>query len=139
MKVKKPIIAFLFTVSLVFINSCSLQRGFAIARSLEQLDFVIYPHVIKRENNYLLQYQIKDTEKSEKNMLKMLVFYVLKDNKLYFYFDTPSSTFEQYKLTEVPFSEIEGDSGDSLSKFAERDAVYWLNIDYSETKLKIES
>lgn len=100
-------------------------------QSLDDFKFSVYPHIVSRDGEYFLQYQI-DVSNKEDLALRFPVWHSTASGKVYYYFTVALSLPEPGNLREYPLE------ADGLTEFAKRDAVYWLNKDYSENKLRID-
>ncbi|MBI3218339.1 MAG: hypothetical protein HYZ44_02400 [Bacteroidetes bacterium] len=99
--------------------------------SLDDIEFSIFPHIVKRDGKYFLQYQISLTENGKPHLVR-IVYSDIIEGKAYYFFSAPISHFEKGQIIERSL-EIDG-----LTDFAKRGDVYWLNKDKTEIKLKIE-
>ena len=114
-------------ITFLFIG-CSMMKPI---NSIEEYNFIIYPRIVKKENSYILKYQLSDTMKYGNPTLLTIVDSKIKNGKLYFYFGGATSFPDTGELIEIPLER------DEATKYAEQDAVYWLNSDQTEVKLKI--
>jgi hypothetical protein len=109
---------------------CTCCKNFLVGSSLNDIQFLIFPHVIERDGKYFLQYQI-DVDTTKINLLRVVYSKVM-DRKAYYFFSSPLSHPEWGKLIERSLDE------DGFTDYAKHGNVYWLNQDKSVIKLEIE-
>ena len=97
--------------------------------SLNDISFLIAPHIITKDGNYFLEYQI--AVHSDKIEQRLQVGSFIRDEEAYYFFIGKTSYRELGNVVLIPLSQ------DNVTDFARKNAVYWLNADKSEVKLKI--
>lgn len=116
-------------VAIGIIASCaSLPKP---GSSLDDIEFSIFPHIVKSNGKYFLQYQISLKENGKPHLVRVVYSDII-EGKAYYYFSAPISHFEKGQIIERSLEK------DGLTDFAKLGAVYWLNKDKTEIKLKIE-
>lgn len=106
------------------------SKKFQPQYSLNEIEFKVEPRIVKRENQYYLQYQISVPD-SSKILNRMQVMAAEKNGKGYYYFGGKLSFREYGNLNERPLEP------DRLQKYADQNAIFWINPDGSEEKLSI--
>ena len=100
--------------------------------SLSDVEFVIFPHILKKNEIYYLEYQLKSTKQANTAPLVRLLGSKIVGEKAYYFFSSPISHIDFGVIVERDVS-IDG-----FTDYAKKDSIYWLNSDKSEIKLKIE-
>ena len=98
--------------------------------ALQDVAFAVRPHIVKRNDDYVLRYRIRVPEGEQPPLARALVARAGSE-KGYYYFSIPVSHPERGQLVERPLAE------DGLEDFARKNAVYWLDPDGSEVPLEI--
>lgn len=111
------------------VGGCTMQPRPGVA--LQEVEFAIQPHIVRRESGYFLRYQIA-VQKEGTAPLRMVLCSKKGASKGYYYFSLPISHVEHGKIVERPLAE------DQLTGFADQRAVYWLDPDGSETAIQIK-
>lgn len=97
--------------------------------SVSDVSFLIAPHIIKKDGDYFLTYQIPvHRERIEQ---RLQVGLLIRDEKAYYYFIGKTSFKELGNIVLRPLSQ------DDVTDLVENNAIYWLNADKTEVKLKI--
>lgn len=99
--------------------------------SLQDIQFVERPHIVKRGESYYLRYQIA-TNIGCVTPLRMVLCSRKRQDKGFYYFSVPISHVEPGHVVERALAD------DQLDELARRNAVYWLNPDGSEIQLEVE-
>ena len=117
----------LYIIIVLFsLQSCKVTK--APLRSIDEYNFIIYPIVLKKGNSFYLQYQFDVQMKNGIYTLKTGVSSKITKDKLYYYFSSSTSFSDYGEIHEIAI--------DSTS-YIEKNAIYWLNPDNTEIKLKI--
>lgn len=96
--------------------------------SLDELDFLVRPHIIKRGKKYLLRYQMASTEPPQ--LIRPIQAKRL-GNKAYYFFGLAVSRYDLGELVEHDIAL------DHFIDFVENDQIYWLNKDGTEVDLEV--
>lgn len=97
---------------------------------LQQVKFRVEPRIIKRGQQYLLQYQV--AKKEDMGLQLTHIVYARKgQDKGYYFFSIPIGHQENLNLMERDVS------ADGFTTFAKKNAIYWLNRDGSEVQLPV--
>ena len=126
MKKNKKIFLLIF-IALTLLK-CSSVRHMPCC-SINDVSFLITPYIIKKDGNYFLKYQI--SVHSDRIEQRLQVGSFIRDEKAYYYFIGKTSYRELGNVVLRPLSQ------DNAIDFAKKNAIYWLNSDKSEVKLKI--
>lgn len=95
---------------------------------LDHFDFVEAPHIVRRGDEYFLRYQVATGGR----MVQVHpVFARRTEHKAYYFFRGSVSATESGQPRELPLGR------DHFAEHAQRDAVYWLDPDGTETHLQI--
>jgi len=97
--------------------------------NLDELVFLVKPHIIKRNKKYFLRYQIAKMGLSQ--LIRPVQAKKNKD-KAYYYFGSPVSRFDLGDLVEKDIAL------DGFTDFVEGDRIYWLNKDGTEVQLEVK-
>ncbi len=97
--------------------------------NLDELVFLVKPHIIKRDKKYFLHYQIAKTDPFQ--LLIPIQSKVCK-NKAYYYFGYPVSRYYMEKLVERDVAL------DDFTSFAQSGRIYWLNKNGTEVQLEVK-
>lgn len=116
-----------FLLAVLFCCRCSLL--YKPGSSLRDVEFNVYPSIVEKNGSYYLRYQIK-VSNGELPLLRK-VYSKTEKNKAYYFFSVPISHPEYGNLIERSLND------DGFTELAKKDAIYWLNKDGSEVKLKI--
>ena len=96
--------------------------------SLDELDFLVRPHIIKRGKKFLLRYQMASTEPP---LLIRPIQAKRLGNKAYYFFGLAVSRYDLGELVEHDIAL------DHFIDFVENDQIYWLNKDGTEVDLEV--
>lgn len=100
-----------------------------ISAEVKDGPFAEGPYIVKRADLYYLRYRAA-LEDGHLSLLRDVLALKTRD-KAYYFFSVPISHPEWGNLKERPLAY------DGFAEFARQDAVYWLNPEGSEVKLKI--
>jgi hypothetical protein len=118
-------------IALFFLlDSCKVE--FKPQHYLDEYNFVIFPHIIKKGDIYYLHYQLKSTKKNGAPTLLTGVGHKIIGTKAYYYFSVVTSVSDSGKIIEKSLE------NDGFIEYAKKKSIYWLNPDGSEVKLQIE-
>jgi maltooligosyltrehalose synthase len=95
---------------------------------LDELDFLVRPHIIKRGKKYLLRYQMATTEPPQ--LIRPIQAKTYGDRAYYFF----GLAVSKYDLGELVEHDI---TLDDFTEFVESNRVYWLNKDGTELQLEV--
>jgi hypothetical protein len=98
--------------------------------SLSDVEFAVFPYISHHDEQYFLKYQLKPTDQQNLQLLRV-VYSRITNDKAYYFFSGAISHPEKGRMIERPLSE------DKAGAFAARGAVYWLDNDGTETRLKV--
>ncbi len=99
--------------------------------ALNDVRFAESPYILKRDGNYYLHYRIS-LDDGHVKPVQMVLYARKSDGKAYYWFSVPISHPEYGQTIERPLA------CDGFTEYAEQNAVYWWNPDYSETRLEIK-
>lgn len=96
---------------------------------LDDLDFSVKPHIIKRGKKYLLRYQMATTEPPQLIRPIQTKTY---NNKAYYFFGLAVSRYDLGELVEHDIAL------DGFADCVKDNRLYWLNKDGSEVALEVK-
>lgn len=123
---------FFLLVLLVLYYSCSTTNNMSASVDIKNVKFVTEPHILDKNGDFYLVYQIAKNEK-ESNV-RLQIGERISDDKFYYFFIGKSSFPEYDHLVLRTVSRNE-----NVIKLFKSDAVFWLNPDATEVRLKIVS
>jgi len=125
---KKNFLILFLSLSTIIAIACSLSKHVPYC-SLDDVNFIIKPHIKVSNNEYFLEYQVAILD--DKIEQKLQVGSFINNDKAYYYFIGKTSFREMGNIVQKSLSD------DKLSEFAKVESVYWLNADKSEVRLSV--
>ncbi len=116
-------------VFLFFILMTQCRSVPKVGDSLSSSNFLIFPYVEQKGEDYILIYQLKVP--ADSIPLVRVVNAIARSDKAFYYFGLPISHQEKGLKVERSIEQ------DNFTIYARKEAIYWLNSDGSEVKLKI--
>lgn len=123
---------FFLIVLLVLNFSCTTTNNMSASVDIKDVKFVTEPYVLNKNGDFYLVYQIAKNEKGANVRLQIGEKKTV--DKFYYFFIGKSSFPEYDHIVLRPVNKNE-----DVIKLFKSDAVFWLNPDATEVKLKIVS
>ena len=117
-------------IIILFMTGCVTNMTKLSISYIDEDIFEITPHLILKNNEHFLKYQIK--KQLDEFQTRRIIDFKIIDDGVYFYFVGKSSFKESFQEVEIPLKE-------NLNSYAKKGYVFWLNPDGSSEKLKIIS